>query len=53
MEPVVMRRVVAATQSPVNEGRWLVEMECGHEKWVTAKKRPRSVECGPCTKEAK
>jgi len=40
------KRVVQATQSPLNEKRWLVKLEgCGHEWWITANKRPMRVKC--------
>lgn len=37
-----MKRVVRAYQSPMNPHRWCLELECGHEEWVTAQRRPRA-----------
>lgn len=34
-------RIVQATQSPLNAKRWLVELACGHECWVTRVRKPR------------
>lgn len=33
-------KVVDARQSPMNERRWCLELECGHDLWVTAEKKP-------------
>jgi RNase P subunit RPR2 len=41
-------KVVAAKQSPLNRERWVVLLECGHEEWVTAKRRPKRAECLTC-----
>lgn len=30
------RKVLSATRSPLNPHRWLLELDCGHEVWVTA-----------------
>lgn len=48
----VVRRV---TQSPMNPHRWLFDLECGHEEWVTSKTRParKRAECGKCWQAAK
>lgn len=42
-----VQRVERAVQSPMNPLRWCLELECGHECWVTQKKRPtvRKAEC--------
>ena len=45
------RTVVAAHQSPLNEVRWLVVFDCGHEQWVTATRRiipGRMLVCSEC-----
>jgi hypothetical protein len=39
-------RVVRADRSPLNSKQWLVELECGHEGWVTATIVPKRIpEC--------
>lgn len=38
-------KVVRANQSPLNKLQWLCELDCGHEQWVTSKRKPRVVEC--------
>jgi hypothetical protein len=52
-----MRKAVASvSQSPMNALRWLITLECGHELWVTRKRRPSSsprlMVCAVCTKDA-
>lgn len=37
------QRVRRVTQSPLNPLRWALDLECGHELWVTQKKRPALV----------
>jgi hypothetical protein len=34
------RKVIDVSQSPMNALRWLVKLECGHEAWLTRKKKP-------------
>lgn len=29
-------------QRPMNERRWLLALECGHEYWITRARRPRA-----------
>lgn len=38
-------KVIRASQSPLNKLQWLCELDCGHEQWVTSKRKPRVVEC--------
>lgn len=38
----VKAAVVSVTQSPMNPQRWLLILACGHEAWVTAKRRPKA-----------
>lgn len=48
-----MRKAVVRTdQSPLNALRWCIELECGHEVWVTQQRRPtiRSMVCPACAK---
>jgi hypothetical protein len=36
----------------MNPNRWLLELSCGHEVWVTATGRPkRNVQCQECVTE--
>lgn len=35
------RKVLRIVQSPMNPQRWCLELDCGHEEWVTAKARPK------------
>lgn len=37
----MLRKIVQVTQSPMNEKRWLLSFECGHERWATANRRPK------------
>jgi hypothetical protein len=32
--------VLRVTLSPLNNRRWCLGLACGHELWVTAKRRP-------------
>lgn len=34
------RRVLTVHQSPMNPQRWLITLDCHHESWITAKRRP-------------
>lgn len=44
------RRVVRVKQSPLNVQRWNLDLECGHEVWVTSKSRParKQATCPEC-----
>lgn len=46
----VKRLVRRVDRSPLNAMRWCMELECGHEEWVTSKRRPtaRTMRCRPC-----
>jgi hypothetical protein len=39
------KKVVAATQSPMNAKRWFVTLACDHETWVTSTRRPAQADC--------
>jgi len=45
-----LRKVWRATQSPMNAKRWALDLECGHEVWVTANRRPtrQKIRCDRC-----
>ncbi len=34
------RQVVRIDQSPMNAKRWCLELDCGHEVWITSTRRP-------------
>ena len=42
--------VQRADQSPMNAKRWCLLLSCGHEKWVTATRRPQRMKerCDQC-----
>jgi hypothetical protein len=35
-------KVTAVHQSPMNPKQWLLQLECGHELWVTSTRRPKA-----------
>ena len=39
--PQEKKRVSRIVQSPMNPLRWCYELECGHDVWVTMKRRPQ------------
>lgn len=43
------RRVVRVTRSPMNAKRWCLELDCGHEVWVSASRKP-TAKTAPCDK---
>ncbi len=47
-------KVEVVKQSPMNAIRWLLLLDCGHEEWVTAKRRPtrRTIRCSKCVENA-
>lgn len=49
-ESSMKRQVVRVDQSPMNPVRWCLGLDCGHEEYVTAKRRPvrSSHPCGAC-----
>ncbi len=44
------KRVLRVTQSPMNKRRWILDLECGHELWVTSLRRPKAqtAKCERC-----
>jgi hypothetical protein len=44
-------KVESVTQSPMNGRRWLLQLDCGHELWLTATSRPqrKTAICLKCT----
>jgi hypothetical protein len=47
---VVARRVVRVDRSPLNVQQWCLQLECGHEVWKTAKRKPTATKaaCHRC-----
>ena len=47
--------VVRATQSPMNARQWCLDLSCGHEVWITSKRRPNIQYwvCGECDRQKK
>lgn len=48
------RKLLRVTQSPLNPQRWVLDLECGHERRLTATRRPKGpksgvVYCPDCT----
>lgn len=45
-----IKNVIKVTQSPMNHHRWCLDLECGHDKWVTSKRRPtrKTTDCDKC-----
>lgn len=43
--PVDKKKVLSATQSPLNKKQWLCELDCGHAIWVTSNRRPKFAIC--------
>ena len=41
------KKVVKVDRSPMNPRIWYLELECGHEAWVTSVNRPtqRTIQC--------
>lgn len=50
---LILKRVTRMDQSPMNVQRWCFTLECGHEVWLTRKRRPSKVParlaCERCT----
>jgi len=46
-------RILAVKQSPMNALRWCLQLDCGHDQWVTAKRRPTrvSIKCDRCAEK--
>lgn len=47
------RKVIRATQSPLNAYRWCLDLDCGHHLWVTRKRKPTTKEtvCEQCSEK--
>jgi len=44
------KKIIRITRSPLNPQRWCADLECGHEEWLTAKKKPtrQTIRCSRC-----
>lgn len=44
------KTVFKIRQSPLNALRWSVDLECGHELWVTSARKPKAkrMQCPQC-----
>lgn len=44
------RKVQRVTRSPMNKSRWCLKLDCGHEVWVTAGRKPTraTADCEKC-----
>jgi hypothetical protein len=49
----VVRNVTRVTRSPLNPQQWSLDLDCGHEVWVTSRRRPRRLTelCERCEPE--
>jgi hypothetical protein len=47
---VSIKNVVRIDRSPMNEKVWCIQLECGHEVWKTAKRKPtvKQMRCERC-----
>lgn len=45
-----MKKVLRITQSPMNPLRWVLELSCGHDVWITRTSRPsrKTHKCDVC-----
>lgn len=45
-----MAKVLKVTQAPLNKLQWCCSLHCGHDVWVTAKRRPKgqNLACPKC-----
>lgn len=48
---IVKSPITHVARSPVNPQRWLLELACGHQRWITQRRRPslrRALLCPIC-----
>jgi hypothetical protein len=43
----IARKVTSVKQSPLNPKQWNLQLDCGHDVWTTAKRRPTK-QTAPC-----
>lgn len=53
MRPI--RNVLSAKVSPLNPRQWNCSLDCGHDVWVTSKRRPtrKRLRCPRCPDESR
>ena len=51
---ILASRIESVKQSPLNPHRWCCQLDCGHDQWVTARRRPtrRTLVCSRCREKA-
>ena len=49
-EKVRPSKIESIKQSPMNERRWCCQLDCGHDEWITANRRPtrKTLRCSRC-----
>jgi hypothetical protein len=49
-QKVFPSRIENVKQSPMNGKRWCCQLDCGHDEWITATRRPTrtTLRCGKC-----
>lgn len=54
-DKVIPSRIESVKQSPMNPLRWCLQLDCGHDEWVTSKTRPsrKTQRCGKCADKLK
>lgn len=50
----IKRAVTRKDQSPTNPLRWCIQLECGHELWITGERPPKyqSAMCAKCAADS-
>ena len=50
MEALKKTVVVSVKQSPMYAVRWCIQLACGHEEWITSRRRPKrkAMRCSIC-----
>ncbi len=48
------QKVIRVARSPMNPKQWCCDLACGHEKWVTAARKPtrKTLNCDKCKESA-
>ena len=51
---MIAKKFSRVTRSPLNPVRWALDLECGHEVWVTSQRKParKIAPCEACTRAA-
>lgn len=52
----VYTKSVRATRSPMNPKQWCLDLECGHDLWLTSQRKPKvgaRALCPKCNEAAK